>query len=31
MNNGQKIAGGLAEEVMENEAVKSAYLGAEAD
>ncbi|MDM8544097.1 ABC transporter ATP-binding protein [Desulfococcaceae bacterium HSG9] len=31
MNNGQKIADGLAEEVMENEAVKSAYLGAEAD
>ena len=31
MNNGQKIADGLAEEVMENKAVKSAYLGAEAD
>jgi branched-chain amino acid transport system ATP-binding protein len=31
MNNGKKIADGLAEEVMENEAVKSAYLGVEAD
>jgi len=30
MNNGQKIADGRAEAVMENKAVKSAYLGAEA-
>ena len=31
MNYGEKIADGVAKDVMENEAVKSAYLGTEAD
>ena len=31
MNYGEKIADGAAKDVMENEAVKSAYLGTEAD